>query len=68
LGLVAGVLTVELVGMLSPEANTTFMNPEISFSTALWAIVVLLVAGGLASILPARKAAMVDPVIALQDE
>ncbi|WP_185233751.1 ABC transporter permease [Teredinibacter franksiae] len=68
LGLVAGVLMVELVGMLSPEANTTFMNPEISFSTALWAIVVLLVAGGLASILPARKAAMVDPVIALQDE
>ncbi len=68
LGLVAGVLMVELVSAIAPAENRTFMNPEISFSTAMWAIVVLLVAGALASVLPAKKAAGVNPVIALQDE
>jgi len=70
-GLVVGVLTVEGVGKLATMFNGdsgTFMNPEISFGTAIAAIVVLLIAGALASILPARKAALVDPVIALQDE
>ncbi|WP_075187109.1 ABC transporter permease [Teredinibacter haidensis] len=68
LGLVVGVLTVELTSKFAQSANSTFMNPEISFSTAILAIGVLLVAGALASILPARKAARVNPVIALQDE
>ncbi|SMF24919.1 putative ABC transport system permease protein [Alteromonadaceae bacterium Bs31] len=68
LGLVAGVFTIELVARFTPEASKTFMNPEVSFSTAMWAIVVLLLAGAFASILPAKKAAGVNPVIALQDE
>lgn len=70
-GLVVGVLTVEGIGKLAsnPQGGPgTFMNPEISFATAIVAIGVLLMAGALASILPARKAALVDPVIALQDE
>lgn len=71
LGLVAGVATVELLAKIAgdPKGGAgTFTNPEISFSTAFAAIVVLLIAGALASVLPARKAAAVDPVIALQDE
>lgn len=70
-GLIAGVLTIELIDKLFSNAKGgtgTFINPEVSFSTALAAIVVLLFAGFLASLLPARKAALVDPVIALQDE
>lgn len=70
-GLVAGVGTIELIDKLfsnTKGGTGSFMNPEVSFSTAFAAIVVLLVAGFLASLLPARKASMVDPVIALQDE
>jgi ABC-type antimicrobial peptide transport system, permease component len=67
-GLVAGVLVVELVDTFASDPNTTFLNPEISFSTAIWAILVLLFAGAVASILPARRAANVNPVVALQDE
>ncbi len=71
LGLVAGVGSIELVDkfLSNPSGGMgTFLNPEISFGTAFMAILVLIFAGFLASLLPARKAAMVDPVIALQDE
>jgi len=71
LGLVAGVGTIELIETFATNASGgpgTFMNPDIDFTTALIALAVLLVAGALASVLPARKAAMVDPVVALQDE
>lgn len=70
-GLVAGVLSIELIDRIASNAKGglgTFMNPQVSFSTALVAILVLLLAGSLASFLPARKAASVDPVVALQDE
>lgn len=70
-GLIAGVISIELLGKFASNPNGgmgTFINPEVSFSTALTAIVVLIIAGALASLLPARKAAMVDPVVALQSE
>ncbi len=71
LGLAAGVGTIELLGKYATNADGgfgTFINPEVSFSTAFCAIAVLLIAGALASLLPARNAARVDPVIALQSE
>lgn len=70
-GLVAGVLTLQLIDRFATQATSgpgTFINPQIDFSTALAALAVLVVAGALAAVLPARKAASVDPVIALQDE
>jgi putative ABC transport system permease protein len=42
--------------------------PEVEFSTALVALAVLVVSGVLASLLPAAKAAAVNPIVALQDE
>jgi len=71
MGLVVGVAVVEIVATFASTTKGgagSFLNPEISFSTAIVAIFVLLLAGALASVLPARKAASVDPVIALQDE
>ncbi|WP_188152212.1 ABC transporter permease [Teredinibacter waterburyi] len=71
LGLVAGVGVVELMAKITGDAKSGiggFLNPEVSFSTALSAMLVLLIAGAFASYLPARKAAAVDPVLALQDE
>ena len=43
-------------------------NPEMDFKTAIVALAVLIVSGVLASIMPAAKAAAVNPIVALQDE
>lgn len=70
-GLVAGVFVIELASKLMPPATTGsnfFSNPEIDFTTALTAISVLLIAGAIASVMPAQRAAGVNPVVALQDE
>ena len=67
LGLVAGVTLLEAISNLLP-GNGTFRHPEIDFDTAMIAIAVLILSGLLAAWLPAKKAAGVDPIIALQDE
>jgi putative ABC transport system permease protein len=70
-GLVMGALVLEGVARLldaSGGANGFLSHPEVDFKTAIVALVVLVVAGVLASLLPAAKAAAVDPIIALQDE
>ena len=71
LGLVVGVLLIESIAIVMKTLgadSSTFSRPEIDFSVAVMAIIVLLVAGMIAALLPARKAAKVDPVIALQDQ
>ncbi len=69
LGLVVGVALLEKISsVMMSDAGSAFNNPEISLSTAFIAISVLVVAGILAALLPASKAASVDPIIALQDE
>lgn len=45
-----------------------FANPEVDLHMALWATAVLVVGGALIGLVPATKAASVDPVIALRDE
>ena len=70
-GLLAGVGLVELIshGMdtLAIE-NNFFRNPQIDFRTAVTATILLVVAGAIAGFFPARKAAQVSPVEALQYE
>lgn len=71
LGLVAGVFALEGVNAYLQSigaSGDTFQRPEIDFSTALVAIGVLMLAGLLAALLPAAKAARVNPIVALQDE
>jgi putative ABC transport system permease protein len=70
-GLVVGALVLEGVARLldaSGGGNGFLSHPEVDFKTAIVALVVLVVAGVLASLLPAAKAAAVDPIVALQDE
>lgn len=69
-GLVMGVLVLELVNMLLAKAEDKgfFGTFELNFNTALVALTVLVVSGLLASLLPASKAASVNPIVALQDE
>jgi putative ABC transport system permease protein len=70
-GLVLGTLSIEAVAtMLEANGGTAgfFGSPEVEFKTAIAALAVLVVAGVLASLMPAAKAVAVDPITALQDE
>lgn len=67
LGLVAGVFLLEFVsGMI--EDPGMFRNPEVELSTAIAATVVLVVAGALAGLIPALRAAAIRPIEALREE
>jgi putative ABC transport system permease protein len=71
MGLLTGVGFVELINYGMTEFNAQsdfFANPEIDFSVSITALLVLVVAGTLAGIVPARKAASTNPVLALRDE
>jgi len=70
-GLVVGALLIEFIAkMLDAGGGRAgfFGHPEVQFTTALIALAVLVVAGVLASLMPAAKAAAVNPIVALQDE
>jgi putative ABC transport system permease protein len=70
-GLVVGVFLLEGVGAVLEQATGGegfFVNPEIDFNTALIAMSVLMFAGALAALLPASRAAQIDPVLALRDQ
>ncbi len=70
-GLVIGVLLLEGIAKLLDAAGGQagfFGKPEVDFATAISALVVLVISGLLASLMPAAKAAGVNPIIALQDE
>lgn len=66
LGLVAGVATVELVEWWIP-ANDYLRDPEVDLRVAFFAVFVLVVAGLLAGIVPAWRAAHIDPAHAIRE-
>ncbi len=71
MGLVMGVLLLEGIGKLLEASGGNagfFGKPEVDFATAFSALVVLVISGLLASMMPAAKAAGVNPIVALQDE
>ncbi len=70
-GLVVGTLLIEGIAKLlnaSGGKAEFFSNPSVDFKTAIVALVVLIISGVLASLMPAAKAAAVNPIVALQDE
>lgn len=70
-GLVAGVFVLEAIRALLValgQGEGIFASPFIDIDIALMALSVLVVSGVLAALLPARKAASVNPITALQDE
>jgi putative ABC transport system permease protein len=68
LGLVAGIALLEVVARVLPAESEFFKNPEVDLKTAVSATVLLVVAGTIAGYFPARRAAAVEPVVALRDE
>jgi putative ABC transport system permease protein len=70
-GLVVATLLLESIARALNAAGgkAGFMGPpEVEFRTAIVALAVLVVSGVLASLMPAAKAAAVNPIVALQDE
>lgn len=71
LGLVFGVLVVEGINALisgGPEPPEMFRNPQIDFSIAVTALVILIVSGALAGLIPAKRAVSIKPIDALRAE
>jgi putative ABC transport system permease protein len=64
-GLVLGVGLIELLSRVIP-ANPFFLNPTVRVSVAIYAVVILVVAGAIAGFFPARNAAKIKPVDALR--
>jgi putative ABC transport system permease protein len=70
-GLAAGVFSLEGIKLLFislGQADSRFAQPYVNINTALIALCVLITAGVLAALIPALKAASVNPIVALQDE
>ena len=69
-GLVVGTLVIQAIAtMLGPHGKPGFFSrPSVDFETAITALAVLITAGVLASLMPARRAAAVNPIVALQEE
>ena len=71
MGLVAGVGVIEGISYVMTKFSmqtTYFSNPEVEFRVAIAAIVVLVVTGAFAGLIPARKAATINPIEALRSE
>lgn len=68
LGLVAGVAGLELMARYASTQDGPLAAPSIDLGAALIAVLVLIVAGLLSGIAPARHAARISPVVALRAE
>ncbi len=71
MGLVFGVGLLELIafGLRSAGAKLPyFMNPEVDFQVAITAILLLIVVGILAGLMPAVRAAKITPIEAMRAE
>jgi putative ABC transport system permease protein len=70
-GLVFGVAVVEGINYLlesSGAENEMFQRPEVDFNVALIALIVLIVSGAFAGLIPAQRAIRIRPIDALRDE
>ena len=67
IGLVLGIGVLEVISMNLPEIDF-FRSPEANFSIAVGATILLIIAGTMAGLFPARKAAKIKPIEALRDE
>ena len=71
IGLVLGVGILELLNYALVEFGTStnmFARPEVDFDKAITALIILIIAGAFAGLIPARRATQMKPIDALRDE
>ena len=66
-GMIAGLLLLQTISDAIPQ-NDVFLNPSVDIKVVLIASAILVACGTLAGFFPARRAARVDPIVALRDE
>jgi putative ABC transport system permease protein len=70
-GLVIGVGIIEAVNYALVSMNASsdmFRNPSVDFEVAVKALLILIISGALAGLIPARRAVNIKPIDALRDE
>lgn len=67
IGLVIGIFTIEMVKDFIPNSDF-FKNPDVDLSVAIYATIVLILAGSIAGFIPSRRAASIKPVEALKED
>jgi putative ABC transport system permease protein len=67
-GLVMGVLLLEGLNSLIGDSGQMFSNPTVDFAVAIKALIILVVCGAVAGLIPAKKAVAIRPVEALRSE
>ena len=71
IGLVIGVGLVELINYMLVSSGSDgefFRHPEVDFNIAITALIILVVSGALAGLIPAQRAIRIKPIDALRDE
>ena len=66
IGLLLGIGVVELIKYFGLEGDF-FKNPDVDLSLAITSVILIVVAGALAGLFPAIKAAKVEPITALRE-
>ncbi|HLV70068.1 MAG TPA: FtsX-like permease family protein, partial [Xanthomarina sp.] len=65
-GLLIGMGVLEFIG---PSLEVYFIkDPRVSTSLVIGATITLIIAGGIAGYLPAKKASQIKPIVALRDD
>jgi putative ABC transport system permease protein len=68
LGLMAGVAVIDLVASFVVNSDSRmFVNPNVSLGSALQALLILILSGTLAGLIPAQRAVAISPVEALRN-
>lgn len=70
-GMVFGVILIEVIDKNLPPPtgrDTMFLNPTIDFQVAMTALLILVISGIIAGLIPARKAVSMKPIDALRYE
>jgi putative ABC transport system permease protein len=71
IGLLCGIGLMEFIGYMMRKYEVQmdfFAPPEVNLTVAISAVIFLVFTGALAGLVPAAKAASVNPVVALKDE
>jgi len=67
-GLMAGVGVLSLAGKFLEGSNELIQNPQIDFGIAIGALVVLMIIGALAGLIPANRAVRIRAIEAIREE
>lgn len=68
IGLMFGVFIIEVVNNLIPAESEMFRNPQVDFSLAITALIITIISGVFAGIIPSRRAVSIRPIEAIRSE